>query len=174
MGRYQRSHASRRKVASSLPMRVTRIFLSPEARRRGKTGTSGSRDEDPVNLFPGLFRSTAGRHAESEYSRDCEDCQQRGAPDVNRDEQPQCDGQTKDPAARRKERRVHVVEHKDLIAQHCQTVEKFRAFVVFDAYDRCLEMRHLSFERDRDAVTETPGRAVADHAKKPGGCDCDT
>ncbi len=88
---------------------------------------------------------------------------------VDRDEQGDCHAEPQQPSAGGKNRHIHVIEHKHLIAQHGEPVENVGALVVGDGGHRRLQPGHMGFERDRDLVAEAALHAGTDRAQQPGG-----
>jgi hypothetical protein len=62
-----------------------------------------------------------------------------------------------------------VVEHEDLIAEHRQAIEVFRAFLMRDRCDRRLQSGDVGLESDRHPVAKAPLHAGADRAQEPSG-----
>ena len=72
------------------------------------------------------------------------------------------------PAARREQRHVDVVEDEDLIAQHCETVEVLRALVVRDGGDRGLQTaRRATRARSSTRSRNRRWTRRADRAQEP-------
>ena len=88
---------------------------------------------------------------------------------MNRDEQRDGDAQAQDPATRREQRHVHVIEHEDLVAQHRQPIEIVWTLVMGDGGDRGQERRHVRLERDGHLVAEPALHADADGGEEPCG-----
>ncbi len=86
---------------------------------------------------------------------------------MNRYQQRHGHTQPQNPAQGGKHRHVHVVEHEHLIAEHRQPVEIIRTLVMGDGNNRCLELRDVRFQRNRDLVAEAALHARADRAQKP-------
>ena len=87
---------------------------------------------------------------------------------VDRHQQRDDDGQAQEPAAGREDGDIHVIEDKDLVAQHGQAVQIIRPLLVSDSDERCLQLGNVSFERDGNLVTKTPLHPGAHHAEEPG------
>ena len=64
------------------------------------------------------------------------------------------DAEPENPAARREQRHVHVIEDEDLVAQHRQAIEIVGPLVMRDARDRRLQLRDVGLERNRHLVAE--------------------
>ena len=112
-------------------------------------------------------RSTPGRHAEVSTVGKREHGEQRERR-VDRHEQRHGHAEPQDPAARREQRHVHVVEHEHLVAQHRQPVQVLGALVVLDGRDRRLKPGHVRFERDGQAVAKPALGAIAHDPQEPG------
>jgi hypothetical protein len=114
-----------------------------------------------------LRRALDGRPPRGrQHGRQCENGKQdqRG---MDGREQGHGHSETNDPAARREERHVHVIEHEHLVAQHGEAIEKLRALLVGDRGDRCLEAGDMRLERDGDPVAEAPLHACAQGHQEP-------
>ena len=87
---------------------------------------------------------------------------------AHRHQQRHGDGEAQNPATRREDRHVHVVEHEHLVAQHRKAVKQVRPLLVGDRGHRCLETGHVALQRDGHLVPEPPLDSCADHTEEPG------
>jgi hypothetical protein len=62
-----------------------------------------------------------------------------------------------------------VIEHEHLVAEHRQAIEILGTLLVRDGRHRCLQVRHVRFERDGHPIPKRALDARADRAQHPGG-----
>ncbi len=87
---------------------------------------------------------------------------------MDRDEQGDGHGEPQDPTAGGEDRHVQVVQHKDLVAQHRQTIQIVGALVMSNGGHRCLESCDVCLQRDLDLVAKPALHTRADSPQKPG------
>ncbi len=136
-------------------------------RRGGGDGEQVARQ--PIAWGPALLGSSLDRRPppRGQHRGDGEHGQQQERW-MNRRQQGHGHAQAQNPPQGRKQRHVHVVQHKHLVAQHGQAIEVLRALLVGHRRHRGLQPGDMRLERDGHLVAEAALHPGADRAQKPG------
>jgi hypothetical protein len=138
--------------------------------RRRRGGQHEEVPRQPVRLRAAFecLALDGGTPRRGEHRRNRED-REEDERDVNRREERDRHGQAQNPPARGEDRHVHVVQHKDLIAQHRQPIQVVGTLLMGDGGHRCLKPGDVRLERNRDLVAEPTLDARAHGPQKPRG-----